>query len=451
MIQPALNYPLNCGLADSAFTRSFSKGRLEDRTGDAVITVQDKILQGPASVPLVVDDVKYDRVTPALVGTNVKVGVQLRPSQFKSIKTITTRDPQFAAPTNTQGQFDYTASGLARFQIEFDDGEKIATSFNLKETQGATTDNFNSFVVGSLARHIVSEIQSYADGSTSSPLHYAYYSTFDFQNNIFARNSGCWAADLDLSATSVKTVGGSVPSGVVNAVTPHHAIGVWHYSPTAPAVGSTIFFCGNDNSTISRTVSHRLNIGDLYGWDLFVVRFSEPLPPAITPYKTLPAGWQNYAPEGMTWEPSVGALETPVGNWPVVVTSHYRWDSSWPFQRNGRFVYIYNGRKIRLSPTPSWMNPLGQPSSSFIPATTEPLSFSDYTGIPSGIRGGDSGGPAFIVINGAPVLMCLLQTPTSGKFVAQARAEIQAALNTLGPRGQTFETVDLSGFTNFAN
>lgn len=446
MIRPAANYPLNCGLADSAFSRSFSKGRLAERTGDAVIIVQDKILDGSVSVPLVVDDVKYDRVTPALVGTSLEVDVEFRPSRFKTIKTITTRDPQFAAPTETFGYFDYVDSGLARFIVEFDDGEKLATSFVLKTEQGATADIFNSFVDGSLCQHLVNEIEQYADGSTSSPLHYAYYSTFDFQNNVFSKNSACWAAGIDLSATSVKTTGGNVPSGVVNAITPHHAIGSWHYSPTAPNVGSTVFFCGNDNTTVSRTVSHRIDVGDVYGWDLFVIRFSEPLPPSISPYKTLPSAWSNYAPEGMIFTP----LESPRGNWPVIVTSHYRWDAAWPLQRNGRFVYIYNGSRILTPFGTSWMNPLGLPSVGFVPAEAGALSFPDYTGIPSGIRGGDSGGPAFIVINGQPVLMCLLQTATSGKFLPAARSDIQTALDTLGPGGQTFSTVDLSEFTNFA-
>jgi hypothetical protein len=77
--------------------------------------------------------------------------------------------------------------------------------------------------------------------------------------------------------------------------------------------------------------------------------------------------------------------------------------------------------------------------------------FPNYNGVPSGIRGGDSGGPCFFIINGELALGHCFLGGNGGPFHPSFLSQIQAALDTLGPGGQTYQTVDLSEFTNFAS
>jgi hypothetical protein len=85
------------------------------------------------------------------------------------------------------------------------------------------------------------------------------------------------------------------------------------------------------------------------------------------------------------------------------------------------------------------------------PALNEPNALADYSGTPSGIRGGDSGAPAFFIINNELIFLASHKTPDSGVFHADDLPGIQTAIDTLGPGGQTYETADLSAFTNFAS
>jgi hypothetical protein len=57
----------------------------------------------------------------------------------------------------------------------------------------------------------------------------------------------------------------------------------------------------------------------------------------------------------------------------------------------------------------------------------------------------------FFVVNGQLILLTVHTFSAAGRFHPDFIARIQTALDTLGPGGQTYETVDLSGFTNFAS
>jgi hypothetical protein len=159
------------------------------------------------------------------------------------------------------------------------------------------------------------------------------------------------------------------------------------------------------------------------------VRFSQALPSTVKTYKTLPANWQDYAP-------IANSAGDRTFRWPILITSHYRWDADWPLQRSNRFAYIseiYHNR------------------GTFILFRRSSPDFADYNGSPSGIRGGDSGGPCFFIINGELVLVHCFFGANGGPFQPAYLAQIQTAIDSLGPGGQTYETADLSGFTNFAS
>ena len=134
-------------------------------------------------------------------------------------------------PTTDPFLFEYESTGSTSITATFETNEKITKSVTTSTlAESATQDVFQNFLTGSLGSHIYDQIREYADGSTSPPNHYPLYSTFDFTNNNYAKNTGHWASGLDFSGLMVNKVGSA---GVTNvtAITPHHAIGVAHYAP----------------------------------------------------------------------------------------------------------------------------------------------------------------------------------------------------------------------------
>jgi hypothetical protein len=343
-----------------------------------------------------------------------------------------------ANPDSDPYLFEYESSGTTSITATFDTNEKTTKSITtLTRFESATQDAFQNFLTGSLGRHIYDQIREYANGETFPPNHYPLYSTFDFNGNNYVKNTGHWASGLDFSGLMVNKLGSG---GVTNvtAITPHHAIGVFHYPPE---IGDTIYFCGSDNQTVSRTVQGRSFITEV---DCCVVRFNAALPATVKKYKTLPSNFKNYFPINRNTYDPLGITASYRGVYlPVVVTSHYRWDAEWPLQRPNRYAYVYQTTRMT--------DGLYATSIAFVPAQAEPNNFPNYDGQPSGIRGGDSGSPCFFVINNDLVLIHSHTSGGGGSMHSGFLSQIQSAINALGPSGQTYETVDLSGFTDFSS
>jgi len=417
------NHPINCGQADSEFAFNFAKQTIADRSVDVSVTTEYKQLFAGSTESVVVGDINYTRNTPSIAGTGARLNLEYRQDKFSRVRTTTSSNPAVLAPTSADPLlFEYQSTGSAVLGFELSNGERFAKSVAASTTSSPTVDTFDSFLTGSLGHHIDQQTRARANGSTSSPEHYPIYSTFNHATNTYEKNTGCWAADLDFSGMMVnKTGSGGVTR--VSAITPHHAIGAAHYGPQ---VGDVIYFCDANNQTVSRTVSARQDFSDS---DSCIVRFSEALPSTVKTYKTLPTNWQDYAPVA-------NSAGDRTFRWPIVITSHYRWDAEWPLQRSNRFAYI---------------SEIYRNLGTVILFRRSSPAYADYDGSPSGIQGGDSGGPCFFIINGELVLVHCFFGGNGGPFQPAYLAQIQAAIDTLGPGGQTYETVDLSSFTNFAS
>jgi len=384
-----------------------------------------------------VGDSNYQTTTFPTSATNFEVFVNFLPEKFGAITSLSSSDPSVLQQSASNPfLFEYQSSGRAAITVRFNTNEQAAKKAIATTFENPTIENeFISFVEGSLSRHIFDQIRNYADGSTASPSHYPLYSTFNNITNQYVKNTGSWANQLDWTGVSVnKTNDGGGSGNMVAAITPYHAIGVRHF---LPAANDVFYFCDSNNQTVARTAS---SVGFLQGpnneyVDCCIVAFSEPLPSTVKKYKTLPSTFDNYFPNNIN-NKSIDLL-------PFVVTSHYRWDAGWPLQRFGRFAYVYQTDGKRDGTIVKNIN--------YNPAINEPNNFTDYSGVPSGIRAGDSGGPCFFIINGELVLVCGHRSSNSGPIHASFLSLIQSKIDELGPSGQTYETVDLSAFTNFAN
>lgn len=438
-IQPSVNHPINCGLATTAtFARQFVKQSVSERTADLDLFLENTPISSGSSAPVTVGDINYTRNTYPTSATNVRVLIEYLPEKFATIDSLASGNTAILAnPTTDPYLFEYESTGTTSITATFSTNEKITKVVATSTiAESATQDVFQNFLTGSLGRHIYDQIREHADGSTSPPNHYPLYSTFDFTGNNYVKNTGNWANNLDFSGLTVNKVGSG---GVTNvtAITPHHAIGAGHY---APAEGDVLYFCDSNNQTVSRTVQSRSFLGSA---DCVVVRFTEALPSTVKKYKTLPSTFKNYLPINRSFYSTAGAVTSYRGAYlPIIVTSHYQWDPQWSLQRPNRYAYVYETKLMQ--------DGLNTTTVVFSPASADPNNFSNYDGQPSGIRGGDSGSPCFFVINNDLILVHSHTSGGGGAIFPSFLSDIQSAINTLGPSGQSFQTIDLSGFTSFS-
>jgi hypothetical protein len=440
-IEPAINCPIDCGVATTtSFARQFTKQTVANRTADLQLFAEYKEVSSVSSSSILFGDINYIRNTYPESATNIRVLVDYLPEKFSVVNSVLSKNtailsnPVFSDPY----LFEYESSGTTQIEVTFNTNEKITKSVTTSTlSESATQDVFQSFEEGSLGRHIFDQIREYADESTSPPNHYPIYSTFNQSSNNYVKNTEHWASGLDFSGLMVNKSGSG---GITNvtAITPHHAIGVAHYPPE---VGDVLYFCDSNNQTVARTVQSRQFVGIL---DCVVVRFSEALPSTVKKYKTFPESFLNYFPLNRNAYSVNGVSESFRGAFmPIIVSSHYRWDAEWPLQRNNRYAYIYQ--------TSLFQSGLEAVSVSFQAARSNPNNFPNYNGTPSGIRGGDSGSPCFFVINNDLVLVHCHISGGGGSMHPSFLSQIQSVINTLGPSGQTYETVDLSEFTDFSS
>jgi hypothetical protein len=440
-IEPAINCPVNCGVATtSTFARQFAKQTVANRTADMELITEYKQISSGTSANALLGDINYIRNTYPTSATNIRVSIDYRPEKFASIDSIESGNTAILSnPESTDPLLlEYQSSGTTQITATFNTNEKITKSVTTSTlAESSINDVFQSFETGSLGRHIYDQIREYADESTSPPNHYPLYSTFDSSSNVYAKNTGHWAYGLDFSGLTVNKVGsGGVTN--VSAITPYHAIGVSHYSPE---VGDVLYFCDANNQTVSRTVSGREFIPSI---DCSVVRFSEALPSTVKKYKTLPSNFLDYFPVNINFYNASGVASSYRGSsMPIVVCSHYRWDEAWPLQRPNRYAYIYQTRLFSIGALTVTVQ--------FSPAWSDPNNFPNYNGQPSGIRGGDSGSPCFFVINNDLVLVHCHTSGGGGAMHPSFLSSIQSAIDSLGPSGQTYQTVDISEFTDFSS
>jgi hypothetical protein len=442
-IEPAINCPIDCGVATTpTFARQFSKQTVADRTVDLDLVIEYTPLSSGSSQSDVLGDVNLIRDTYPTSATNVRAIVNFRPEKFGFVESYSSENTSILSNSSEESNlFEYESTGTTSLTVTLGTNEKITKAVTTSTlSESSTKEVFQSFVSGSLGRHIYDQIRQYADGSTSPPNHYPLYSTFDYTNNIYVRNTGSWTYPLDFSGLTVNKSGSG---GVTNvtAITPYHAIGAGHYPPE---VGDTLYFCDTNNQLVSRTVESRILSMDFDG---VVVKFSEPLPSTVKKYKTLPSNFENYLPINRNIYRTDGTIRSLRSSGiPIVVCSHYRWDAEWPLQKPNRYAYFYETGEI--------INALiGSDIIYYISANVIAYANNspNYNGDPSNIRGGDSGSPCFFIINNDLVLVSHHATGNAGPFHSYYLSSIQSMINTLGPSGQAYETVDLSGFTNFSS
>lgn len=265
----------------------------------------------------------------------------------------------------------------------------------------STTREYTGFVEGSLAKHLVDQIDGLISGVEAGDATQKVFTTRDHGTPEYVRNENLWL-DVDLTCASPYQDGSASEARTGTLIVADGCLTANHYPPS---VGATIRFVASDGTVVDREITGSQRIS---GTDLRVLVLASDVPGTITPAKLFPADLDDYMP-------SLSDLGSRV---PVAALN-------------------------KLQQAGLWL------TTTDICRYTYPLGYESFF---LGVHSGDSGHPWFSVVNGVAVLATLWRGgwwhSADGEPVHDYLTEIDAALSDLGS-GHSVETVDLSGFPTY--
>lgn len=336
--------------------------------------------------------------------------------------------------TYDAGMLKYISDGTARaaaYSRSYPLPPTVLTEqVTFARTGGTVTDTFISFAPGSLAAHAASQVNNrlgarQAQGKTPvqcMPL----YTTQNHAGAVYVRNPDCWAADIDLTCISPwNSRGANTRAGTL--ITPRHIILAKHFPLS---VGDTVRFVDSNGAAADTTVIGQAVHATA---DIQVCTLAADIPSVIArPVKVLPVGWEQKLPD---WEPDInsGGYGIPGLCLDQEEKALVSLLDAVSLNSGGTFQFYY----------PSYPSPL-------IPYTSLQADYYEDK------IGGDSGNPAFLIVNNELVLLGCWYGGGGGNgpSVAAYRDDTNAliaASDTNGgvATGYTLTPINLSGFNTY--
>jgi len=434
----ASGIPLNCGffVGDNSPKYDFKKPSIgEDKIILKVIPFERVISSGTSSVVSFGDSNLIDISGVSSITDYTTIVEQLTPDFYST--TIISANSGIILGTNNS-----VASGISLGNTELiakhNDDIFSVQSVDVSGSSSVSSIIFDSYKTDSLGKHSSDAIDNRLqnkNSTTDKPI----FTTRNDSANIYVRNTGCWAADLDLTCISPwNSTGGSQRCGVL--ISPRHILFAAHFQINT---GATIRFVDNNNNVISRTMTNKLTHPNYYNPvaffpDITVGLLNEDVPSSIKFTKILPLSWNNYLPTlnidndnlfgGFTIpclysDQEKKALVTELRSLILPESFLLPDPGSIPWPENGRFTNTL------------WRQP----------SKTNRLSFFES------IITGDSGSPAFLIINDELVLITVwtFGGAGGGTSLLYFKDNINDIMAILGG-GYSLTEIDLSGFTDFS-
>ena len=321
-------------------------------------------------------------------------------------------NPDVATIDIKTGKTNKVSEGSASFILRQGWLTKKVGPLDFSETGGHVTTTFVSWVDGSLMKEVVDAVDTRIvglDPNTTRDL----YDTQNHTDKIYVRNANVWC-DVDLSGISPwNSTGGFRRAGT--AITRDAVVFAEHYRI---AVGAEVVFVTMDGQTISRTIVGRSDVGpandvDDYQTDMTVGVLNENLPESITHYAILPSDIALYLPSIPMAPFTSSNVEDRA---PALCLNQYE---------HGLISDLYT-----LYYRARFVSPSGD---------REPYHANKISG--------DSGSPAFLIVNGELVLVTTwtFGGGGAGPVYFNFIDDINTALVSAGS-AYTIETVDLSPY-----
>jgi hypothetical protein len=267
---------------------------------------------------------------------------------------------------------------------------------------------FSDYASSSLAKSIINTIDSRISGKDPS-ISKNIFLLQDHANGIYTRNTQCWAHGLDLTCFSPwNSLDGPRRAGTL--ISPRHIICAQHYPLT---VGTSIRFIRLDNTVVTKTITA---IGNISNTDIQIALLDSDVGVGISFAQILPQNWYNYLP----YYKDLSSVNYEFGLPSLCLDQ----------EEKALILDIY--KILSKDLIISYVKPFKSANSEFYEE----------------IIVGDSGSPAFLIINGILVLMSCWYNVSSSSFIPYYKSQINSLMSQLGGNYQLTE-IDLSSFSTY--
>lgn len=358
-----------------------------------------------------------DAVVNRTTGTTLYRDQQMQLSYVGApgVPTVWTSSDEAVATVDSDGFVTHLTTGTTIITATVG-AQSLQKTLYLTAYTPSIVDELVDYVAGSLAKSASDAVDDLIEGKSATTA-LKLFTTQDHTTPTYVRNGDFWGASLGNALCAISpwnTSGGPTRAGV--AISDLHIIFAAHYQI---GLGATVRFVLADNTVVSRTLVSRKTHPEYtgsstgYAHDLTVGLLDSPLPAGVIPVKIPPDDYQDYLP-GLSSQRSLPALCLD--------------------QEEKGLVTDLVGLTARASF--SYANRVNwEKRAEFYESKIS----------------GDSGNPAFLLVNGELVLLTVwtFGGAGSGTSVLADAAAIQIMMNQLGGN-RTLARADLSGFTNFA-
>lgn len=397
-------------------------------------------------------DLTLERRASAATRTDALIDIE-RLSSFnipdKAVTVTSSNTSILQNPLN--GTCQGVASGVATLVARAEDGEVSARDVTVSISASATVERWKAVQSGTLLAHCTDQIDSLVAGKTRASMD--LWSTRNDTTGEYVWNANCWGSGID-NITCMSPWNSSTGRGGGGAlITPRHFL-VSHHLGYYPKVGATIRYVRPDNVTETFTVTDLLAHPYVASYimgpqDIVICKLDRDVPESIKFAKVLPEDPSAYFP---TIHPN------ELGSFPqysISFSGARVWARSCHTTQNKRLATAF---MILLPnvPTPQsypgafppWQPGEYAPVRHVVGLTDFRLKSYPENPLGDEVIVGDSGAPAFLLINNELVLVNVWSQVGSGYgFYADATI-VNGMLDTLGGGYQLTE-VDLSEFPTY--
>jgi hypothetical protein len=306
--------------------------------------------------------------------------------------------PQFGE-LNEDFSVTRNGNGVACYIFDFGNVSKRIDVDLTSKSDGEQTQTWSGIQTGTLAEHMASGVDALINDSMTLNENAKVWSTFDIANENFVFNENNWliSGGVDLTCYAANPSNGKARA----LITPRHMIGTEHLNYQIP-IGGDAWFVDNSNILYKRTVLDKEIITTVPDAVIYVL--NEDLPESITPCK-IADNIDNYTKE--------------LNNrWPVIATN-----------QDGMTLIRESYRRINVF---------------FTEGYNQPTENSARIALTKNMRGGDSGGPVFVLVNGE---LCLISAHTSsvgGTSYSRYISQINSAISSINSANGIIESYSLT-------
>lgn len=420
-LAPALGAPINCGtfVGGTAPIRAFAKAPIASSNFRLRLSKFFRVVSVSSSAAATAQDRNVTRLTGPSLISDYGVAVEyLSPAAAAAAITFSSSDTsKLLSPVN--GLAQAVSTGEVILKATTATGEFAAAKANVETAAGSSSDEFISYVSGSAAKHAIDSVDTRIAGKsvTARPI----FTTQNHAAATYVRNPNCWAADINLTCISPwNSTGGAGLAGTL--ISPRHVLFCEHYN-FHPSAGATIRFVAQDNTVVTRTITALLAHPDYVPFypDITIGVLDSDVPGSIAFAKILPQNWRTYFP-------SVGG--------PFISQSSFG-------PRGLPALALDQEEKALVT---DWRNAMEDTGINQFSKPTNAQRLVFY----EDIIPGDSGNPAFLIINNELVVLntWTYGGPGMGTHLVPHKNAINTMMTQLGGGYQLTE-VNLTGFPTY--